>query len=213
MNWCVLAVPIAAWAARVFPAVAGDEAVARLWDAIAAACRLDRPDPVAAWEAHLTQLTRRAEALTAAAYLALRFVGPGTDLVVGLAEGHRWLGGRARTEAGLAFTPNLPTEEVLTMPRRERVEGTVTASTPLHCGGTLVEGLRLRFAAGRVVEVTADAGQEVMAGLVGTDEGSARLGEVALVPASSPIARRREDAASHVALGKAYADASPAAEG
>jgi len=215
VNWCVLSVPIPAWARQVFPGVSDDDAVSRLWEAIGVACRLDQTDPVAAWNTHLTELARRATALTNAAYAALRFVGPGTDLTVGLVQGHRWIGGSSTTESGITFTPNVPTEEVFSLPHKDRVHGTVTASKPLNYGGTLIEGLQVRFEAGRAVEVTADAGQSVMQGLIDTDEGSARLGEVALVPASSPISTAGvlfydtlfdENAASHVAIGKAYSD-------
>ncbi|MDA0334734.1 MAG: aminopeptidase [bacterium] len=196
VNWCVLSVPIPAWAHQVFPGVSEDDAMAQLWEAIGGACRLNEPDPVAA-------------------YGALHFVGPGTDLTVGLVPGHRWIGGSSTTDSGITFTPNVPTEEVFSLPHKDRVDGTVTASKPLNYGGTLIEGLKVRFVAGRAVEVTADAGQSVMQGLIDTDEGSARLGEVALVPASSPISMSGvlfydtlfdENAASHIAIGKAYSE-------
>jgi aminopeptidase len=211
VNWCVLSVPIPSWAQRIFPDA--DDAVESLWGAIANACRLNAADPVAAWDQHLEQLARRAARLTTTAYDALRFTGPGTDLRVGLVEGHRWIGGQSTTESGITFTPNVPTEEVFTTPHRERVDGTVTATKPLNYAGNLIEDFRVRFAGGRVVEVEAAAGQDVLQGLVDTDEGSARLGEVALVPASSPISQTGllfyntlfdENAASHIALGKAY---------
>ncbi len=215
VNWCVLSVPIPAWAQQVFPGVSEDAAMAQLWEAIGGACRLNDPDPVAAWNTHLAELARRGAALTDAAYGALHFVGPGTDLTVGLVPGHRWIGGSSTTDSGITFTPNVPTEEVFSLPHKDRVDGTVTASKPLNYGGTLIEGLKVRFVAGRAVEVTADAGQSVMQGLIDTDEGSARLGEVALVPASSPISTSGvlfydtlfdENAASHIAIGKAYSE-------
>ncbi|MBT6146541.1 MAG: aminopeptidase, partial [Gemmatimonadetes bacterium] len=177
VNWCVLSVPIPSWAQRIFPDA--DDAVESLWGAIANACRLNAADPVAAWDQHLEQLARRAARLTTTAYDALRFTGPGTDLRVGLVEGHRWIGGQSTTESGITFTPNVPTEEVFTTPHRERVDGTVTATKPLNYAGNLIEDFRVRFAGGRVVEVEAAAGQDVLQGLVDTDEGSARLGEVA----------------------------------
>lgn len=215
VNWCVLSVPIPAWASQVFPGQDEAAAMASLWDAISIACRLDQPDPVAAWNTHLTSLAQRAAQLTAAAYTALRFAGPGTDLTVGLVDNHRWIGGQSSTESGITFTPNVPTEEVFSLPHKDRVDGTVTASKPLNYGGNLIEGLRVRFEGGKAVEVTADAGQNVMQGLIDTDEGAARLGEVALVPASSPISTSGvlfyntlfdENAASHVAVGKAYSE-------
>lgn len=215
VNWCVLAVPIPAWARQIFPGVCDEEAVTRLWDAIGVACRLDRPDPVAAWNTHLTQLARRASQLTDAAYTSLRFAGPGTDLTVGLVRNHRWIGGQSTTESGITFTPNVPTEEVFCLPHKDRVDGMVKASKPLNYGGTLIEGLQVRFEKGRAVEVTAHAGQTIMQGLIDTDDGSARLGEVALVPASSPISTSGllfyntlfdENAASHIAVGRAYSE-------
>lgn len=215
VNWCVLSVPIPSWARQVFPDASEDEAMTQLWDAIGTACRLDQADPVAAWNAHLTRLAERAAQLTQASYSALRFAGPGTDLTVGLVHNHHWIGGQSTTDSGITFTPNVPTEEVFSLPHKDRVDGIVAASKPLNYGGTLIEGIRVRFEAGRAVEVTADAGQSVMQGLIDTDEGSARLGEVALVPASSPISTSGilfyntlfdENAASHVAVGKAYSE-------
>lgn len=215
VNWAVLAAPSPAWARQVFPGVSDDEAVQRLWATIADVCRLTQADTSAAWIAHLARLATKASELTEAAYQAIRYVGPGTDLTVGLVDRHRWIGGSSTTESGITFTPNLPTEEVFTMPHRERVNGTVSASKPLIYAGTLIEGLRLTFEQGRVVEIHADQGKNVLQGLIDTDDGSARLGEVALVPASSPISTSGilfystlydENAASHVAIGKAYSD-------
>lgn len=211
VNWCVLSVPIDSWARRIFPEV--DDPVQELWQAIGRACRLDAPDTVAAWHEHLQGLASRAARLTTNAYHGLNFVGPGTDLHVGLVDGHRWIGGQSATESGVTFTPNVPTEEVFTTPHRDRVDGVVTASKPLNYGGNLIEDFSVRFEAGRVVEIKAAAGQDVLQGLIDTDEGASRLGEVALVPASSPIAQTGtlfyntlfdENAASHIALGKAY---------
>lgn len=213
IPWTVLAVPTPAWAQKVFAGESEETAVARLWDAILTATRMDLADPVAAWREHVATLEARAARLDQRAYHALRFTGPGTDLVVGLADGHRWKGGGSVTSAGQPFVPNLPTEEVFTAPHRDRVDGTVSASLPLAYGGRLIEGIRLRFERGRVVEAHADRGQEVLDRLLDTDEGARRLGEVALVPVDSPIHRSGllffntlfdENAASHLALGRAY---------
>jgi aminopeptidase len=212
-NWCVVAAAAPAWAARMFPEVAPDERVDRLWSAIARLCRLDHPDPMAAWDAHLTGLHRRTEQLNRKRYTALRYSAPGTALTIGLPEGHLWIGGRSSSAAGIPFAPNLPTEEVFTMPHKDRVEGTVRSTKPLSYGGTLIEGFTLRFAGGRVVDVHADRGEPVLRTLLQTDPGSARLGEIALVPHNSPIAQTGllfyntlfdENAASHVAFGSAY---------
>jgi aminopeptidase len=212
-NWAVVAAAAASWAARVFPDVEASQQLAHLWDAIGRLCRLDRPDPIAAWETHLRDLAARTEQLNRKQYTALRYTGPGTDLTIGLPEGHVWVGGASLSAAGIRFAPNLPTEEVFTMPHRDRVDGVVRATKPLSYGGNLIEGFRLRFEAGRVVDVQAERGESVLRTLIAMDPGAARLGELALVPHSSPISQTGrlfyntlfdENAASHVALGSAY---------
>lgn len=212
-NWSVIAAPSQAWADVVFPGVPADLRVAELWQAIVRLCRLDRPDPIATWEDHLAALAARRDFLNARRYSALKYRGPGTDLTIGLADGHVWVSGRSTSLNGITFAPNVPTEEVFTMPHKDRVDGIVRATKPLSYGGTLIDGFTMRFEAGRVVAVTADQGQSILRQLIDTDAGSARLGEVALVPHSSPIARSGvlfyntlfdENAASHVAIGSAY---------
>jgi len=212
-NWAVVAAPAVAWAARVFPDIDASQQVARLWDAISRLCRLDQPDPIVAWETHLGELAERTECLNRKQYTALQYRAPGTNLTIGLAEGHQWVGGSSINAAGFRFAPNLPTEEVFTMPHKDRVNGTVRSTKPLSYGGTLIEGFSLRFVDGRVVEVNADRGESVLRTLVAMDAGAARLGELALVPHSSPISQTGrlfyntlfdENAASHVALGAAY---------
>jgi len=212
-NWAVIAGSAARWAAKVFPELPADRQVDELWRAIARLCRLDRPDPIAAWEAHLATLAARTEQLNRCPFSALRYRGPGTDLTIGLPPGHVWVSGRTASRAGIPFTANLPTEEVFTMPHKDRVDGVVQSTKPLSYGGTLIEGFVVTFAGGRIVNVAADKGQAVLERLVGTDAGSARLGEIALVPNSSPVSQSGvlfyntlfdENAASHVALGSAY---------
>lgn len=214
-NWTIVPFAHPGWARAVFPALPEEKAVRRLWEAIFRATRADQEDPVAAWEAHNRALHEKVAYLNAQRFHALHFQGPGTDLRVGLAEGHLWRGGAAPTQKGRLCTPNLPTEEVFTAPHRERVEGVVRASRPLALGGTLVEGLWARFEGGVAVEVGAERGEEVLLGLLSADEGARRLGEVALVPADNPIARTGlvffdtlfdENAASHIAFGQAYAE-------
>lgn len=213
MNWAVIAAPSDAWAARVFPTLGTGAAKAALWDAIASLVRLNQPNPVAAWEAHLAALAARRDFLNARRYAALRYSGPGTDLTVGLAEAHEWVSGRSVSAAGFPFAPNLPTEEVFTMPDAGRVDGVVTATKPLSHGGTLIDGFSLRFEGGRVVSASAREGEGMLQQLLATDPGASRLGEVALVPHSSPVAQSGllfyntlfdENAASHLALGSAY---------
>ncbi len=212
-NWTVVAAAGAGWAARVFPQLPREQQVPRLWDAIGALCRLDRPDPVVAWEEHLKALALRRDYLNAKRYAALKYTGPGTELTIGLPEGHLWVSGRSESRSGIAFAPNLPTEEVFTMPHADRVDGTVRSTKPLSYGGTVIENFELTFAGGRVVRVAAERGQAVLQQLVDTDAGAARLGELALVPHGSPVAQSGllfyntlfdENAASHVALGSAY---------
>jgi aminopeptidase len=197
----------------VFPGSAPAEQISQLWEAIARLCRLDQPDPVAAWERHLAALARRRDYLNAKRYSALHYKGPGTSLTIGLPDGHLWVSGRSESRSGIPFAPNLPTEEVFTMPHRDRVDGVVRSSKPLSYGGTVIENFGLTFAGGKTVTVTAERGQEVLQRLVDTDAGAGRLGELALVPHSSPVSQSGllfyntlfdENAASHVALGSAY---------
>jgi aminopeptidase len=213
INWSVVPCATPAWARAMFPDLAEADAVARLWDAIFAATRADAADPVATWAAHNSTLMRRREMLTGRRYAALRFRGPGTDLAVGLADGHAWMGGPSTARNGVTGNPNIPTEEVFTTPHAARTEGYVCASKPLAFQGTVIRDIRVRFRGGVIVEASASSGQAVLERMIGTDEGARRLGEVALVPASSPIARSGllflntlfdENAASHVALGQAY---------
>jgi aminopeptidase len=206
-NWSIVAFPTAGWAKAVF----GEPDVERLWDAVATAVRLDEPDPVAAWREHIEKLGRRATAMNESGFDSLVYRGPGTDLRVGLLPDSLW---RAALDYsnGIAHVANMPTEEVFTAPDARRVDGTVRATYPLQIQGTIVRGLEVRFEAGRAVEVRADEGEELMRTHVATDDGAARLGEVALVDADSRVGRTGitfydtlfdENAASHIALGMA----------
>ena len=212
-NWAVIAAAGAGWASRVFPDRRPEEQIAGLWDEINRLCRLDRPDPVAAWRAHLEGLAARADHLNRKHYAGLRYSGPGTELTIGLPSAHVWVSGHTVSRSGIRFTANLPTEEVFTMPHKDLVDGTVRSSKPLSYGGTLIENFSLRFSEGRVVDVKAERGETVLRQLVGTDAGAGRLGEIALVPHSSPVSQAGrlfyntlfdENAATHVALGAAY---------
>ncbi len=213
INWTIVASATPAWAAAMFPNDPPDIAVAKLWNAIFATSRIDGDDPVSAWRAHDAGLQKRAAYLNEKRYTTLEYRGPGTDFRLGLADDHLWLGGGTTAGNGLYCIPNMPTEEVFTTPHKDRADGTVTASKPLSHQGTLIEGIQVRFERGRIVEARATKGQEVLEKLIDTDEGARRLGEVALVPHSSPIARSGllflntlfdENAASHIALGQAY---------
>ncbi len=213
INWTIVPYATSAWARLVFPDVSEDKAVDRLWDAIFAATRVDTPHPVSAWQEHEAELERRVRYLNEKNYAALQFRGPGTDLRVQLATGHRWLGGGTVAGNGIPCLPNMPTEEVFTTPHRDGTTGSVTSTKPLSYQGTLIRDIRVRFEAGRIVQATASAGEEVLHKMIETDAGARQLGEVALVPHSSPIAKSGllfwntlfdENAASHIALGQAY---------
>jgi aminopeptidase len=213
INWTIVASATPAWAAAMFPKDAPDVALAKLWDAIFETTRINGDDPVAAWKAHDAGLQKRAARLNEKRYSALQYRGPGTNFRLGLADDHLWLGGGTTAENGLYCIPNMPTEEVFTTPHKDRADGIVTATKPLSHQGTMIEGIQVRFEKGRIVEIRASRGQEVLQRLVDTDDGSRRLGEVALVPHSSPIAASGmlflntlfdENAASHIALGHAY---------
>ena len=213
INWTIVASATPAWAKAMFPDDRPEVALAKLWDAIFKTSRVDREDPVAAWKEHDAGLHRRAASLNQKRYSALHYRGPGTDFRLGLADDHLWMGGGTTAGNGLYCIPNLPTEEVFTTPHKDRAEGTITATKPLSHQGTMIEGIQVRFEAGRIVEARATRGQEVLQKLIDTDDGARRLGEVALVPHSSPIAHSGmiffntlfdENAASHIALGQAY---------
>ncbi len=212
-NWTIVSYATPAWARAMFPGDAEDVAVEKLWNAIFAASRIDTPDPVAAWASHNSNLHARKDALNAKRFSALRFRGPGTDLTVGLADDHEWCGGSATSRSGLVCNANIPTEEVFTTPHKDRVNGVVRSTKPLSYQGTLIEDISVRFEAGRIVEANASKGADVLRKVLETDEGAARLGEVALVPHSSPISASGllfyntlydENASSHIALGQAY---------
>lgn len=214
INWTIVSAATPAWAKAVFPGLPEDEAVARLWDAIFAASRADGADPIAGWADHNAALAARTAIMNEKRFAALRFKGPGTNLEVGLCDGHRWAGGAGKSENGITYNANIPTEEIFTTPHRERVNGHVTATKPLSYQGTLIEDIAVTFEAGRIVEAHASSGLNVLQKVLEIDEGSCRLGEVALVPDASPISRSGllfyntlydENAASHIALGQAYA--------
>jgi aminopeptidase len=212
-NWNIIAYPSASWAKQVFPEDAEHVAVAKLADAIFAASRVDREDPVSAWEQHNAALRGRTEWLNAQRFSALQYSGPGTDLTVGLADGHEWEGGASTARNGITCNPNIPTEEVFTTPHCRRVSGHVVSSKPLSYQGTLIDNIAVRFEEGRIIDAKASRGEEVLKKVLDTDEGARRLGEVALVPHSSPISKSGllffntlfdENAASHIALGQCY---------
>ena len=213
INWNIVSYPNPSWAKLVFPNDPEEVAVEKLANAIFAASRVDVADPVAAWKEHNANLARRSAWLNGERFAALHFTGPGTDLTVGLADGHLWCGGASEAKNGVTCNPNIPTEEVFTTPHALRVEGHVSSTKPLSHQGTLIDNIQVRFEGGRIVEAKASRGEEVLNKVLDTDEGARRLGEVALVPHSSPISASGvlfyntlfdENASCHIALGQCY---------
>jgi aminopeptidase len=219
-NWCVVAAPNEGWATQVF----GEPDVERLWEAVAYCMRMDEDDPVAAWLGHVRKLEGRVQALEGRRFTALHFEGPGTDLTVGLLPESRWKGVESVTSEGLTYVANMPTEEVFTTPDARATEGVVRSTRPLELYGQVVEGLVVRFEGGRIVQVEADSGADVVRAQLATDERAPYLGEVALVDGDSRIGHTGitfvetlfdENATCHIAYGGGYAEAlsDPNAEG
>ncbi|MCL2360465.1 MAG: aminopeptidase [Defluviitaleaceae bacterium] len=214
LRWSICAVPSPAWAKKVFPGLSEAEAVEKLWGHILKGARADGNNPIADWENHKNNFTKRTEYLNKKAFSALRITtGIGTDITLGLVNNHVWVGGGETSKDGVPFFPNLPTEEIFTMPDRNKADGRVVASMPLSYQGNLIDGFEMTFKNGRVESYSAKSGQENLASIMEMDEGARRLGEVALVANSSPIGQMNtlfyntlfdENAAAHFALGKAY---------
>ncbi len=212
-NWCIISAATPSHARNMFPALSEEVAMQKLWDAIFKCTRADLPDPIAAWDTHNKALHSRVKLLNDKRYAALKYTGPGTDFTLGLVDNHVWAGGASMARNGIVCNPNIPTEEVFTMPHRERVDGVVRSTKPLSYQGSMIEGISVRFEKGRIVEGNATKGGDVFKKMISTDDGAARLGEVALVPHSSPISASGlvfnetlydENAACHIAVGQAY---------
>jgi aminopeptidase len=213
INWNIVSYPNPSWAKLVFPDDPEAIAVAKLAKAIFAASRVDVADPIAAWAEHNANLHKRSAWMNGQRFSALHFQGPGTDLTIGLADGHEWHGGASVAKNGVTCNPNIPTEEVFTTPHALRVNGHVSSTKPLSHQGTLIDDIQVRFQDGRIVEAKASRGEAVLDKVLDTDEGARRLGEVALVPHSSPISASGilfyntlfdENASCHIALGQCY---------
>ncbi|OEK72575.1 aminopeptidase [Staphylococcus saprophyticus] len=211
--WCVAAFPSKAWAQRVYPDLTETEAYSKFIDEVLDIVRVDGNDSVENWKNHVENLSIHARKLQDENYKALHYISEGTDLVIGLPEGHIWEDATSYTSEGQAFVANIPTEEVFTAPHRLNVNGHVTNKLPLSHNGNIIDGFTLTFKDGEVVDFKADQGEDVLRDLLNTDEGARRLGEVALVPDDSPISNRNtifyntlfdENASCHIALGSAY---------
>ena len=211
-NWTVIGVPNVGWAEQMF----GEPDLDRLWETVEFTVRLDEDDPVAAWRAHVARIGKRAKTLDELEVDSIHFNGPGTDLRVGLLPQSRWQGCESVTASGLPYVANMPTEEVFTTPDLRRTEGFVRSTRPLALYGRIVNGLEVRFEAGRIVDVKADEGADVVRGQLDTDDTAAYLGEIALVDGTSRIGQTGltfydtlfdENTTCHVAYGGAYAEA------
>ena len=214
VQWCVVAIPTPAWASSVFPGLDEDEAQEKLWSAIFDVCRVTGGDPVSAWKEHVAKTSACRDKLNELQLESIHMTSAnGTDLTVGLAEGHTWEGACSKAENGAVFIANVPTEEVFTAPHRERVNGVVKGTKPYVYNGQLIEGFSVAFKDGVVVDYSAEKNAELLGQLLDSDEGARRIGEIALVPASSPINRSGllfyntlfdENAACHIAFGAGY---------
>ena len=214
VSWSIVAVPSQAWADKVFPEVAEEKRVDTLWEAIFKAVRVDVEEPVEAWKKHDDTLHEKVDYLNKKHYQKLHYTAPGTDLTIELPEKHLWCGAGSINEQGHEFMANMPTEEVFTVPLKTGVNGTVASTKPLSYGGNIIDNFSVTFKEGRITEVKAEQGEEILKQLVDTDEGSHYLGEVALVPFNSPISQSNvlffntlfdENASNHLAIGSSYA--------
>jgi aminopeptidase len=213
MNFAIAAGPVTGWSEKVFPDIPAEGRNAMAWDMIFNICRVKEPDPILAWKDHITQLAARCEYMNNKQFSAMKLTAPGTDLSIGLPKRHIWGSARMACENGIEYTANIPTEEIFTMPHKDKTEGFVTTTKPRSIGGGLIEDIVFTFSEGKLIKATAKKGEERLHKLLETDEGILRLGEVALVPHSSPISQTGrlfysilidENAANHIALGRAY---------
>lgn len=214
--WCIVSAAAPAWAKKVFPDAGEPEAMERLWEAIFRAVRADQPDPVAGWENHKCSFERKKALLNAKQFVRMRYTNSiGTDITIGLPENHEWAGGGAETVEGRYFFPNMPTEEIFCSPHKDRVDGTVHSAMPLNYQGNIIDDFSITFRDGRVTDFSAGKGYDTLRELIGTDEGSHRLGELALIPKTSPISEMGiifyntlydENASCHFAIGRGFAE-------
>ena len=213
-SWCVCSVPSKAWSKLVFPELSEEEAVARMWEEILACCRVDGGDAIRNWQDHIDELKKHVDILNDYNFKTLRYRNlAGTDVTVDLPEGHYWEGGSEKDATGVIFSPNMPTEEVFTLPDRNSMNGTIVSTKPLSHNGTVIEGIVFKVENGKIVEAHADKGEDILKDAISVDEGASYFGEVALVPYDSPISNSGvlffntlfdENASCHFAFGEAY---------
>ncbi len=213
INWNIISWPGKAWAKRVFPNLEENDAINKLGDAIFHASRVSTDDPILEWDNHNKNLRKKTDWLNSMNFKSLHYTGPGTSLEVGLADGHEWMGGASEAQNGIICNPNIPSEEVFTTPHAFKVNGSVCSTKPLSYQGTLIDNISVEFKEGKIINAKASKGENVLLKVLDSDDGSRRLGEVALVPNSSPISQLDitffntlfdENAASHIALGQCY---------
>ncbi|GIO25408.1 aminopeptidase [Ornithinibacillus bavariensis] len=214
LKWTVAAAAGEAWAKHVFPNLkTSEEQVDALWDQIFKTCRIYHEDPIAIWDQHKETLKEKASKLNEYQFDALHYTAPGTDLILGLPKNHIWASAESYDPNGVEFIANMPTEEVFTAPDTHRMEGVVRSTKPLSYAGTLIEGIEVHFKDGKIIDISADKGDEAIKKLVQDNEGATGLGEVALVPDPSPISQSGitffetlfdENASNHLAIGAAY---------
>lgn len=213
VRWCVLSIPTLEWTAKIFPNLEENQRMQALWDTIFKVTRITENDPVEAWKTHVTNLEKRVQFLNDSRFTKLYFKGNGTDCTIDLPKNHLWAGGSSKSEDGLLFLPNIPTEEVFTLPSKTGVNGIVCSTKPLNYSGNIIDEFTLTFKEGRIIDFSAKEGYETLKNLIETDEGSHYLGEVALVPHHSPISDTNlifyntlfdENASCHLAIGAAY---------
>lgn len=213
MNWSVITAPVNGWVDKVFPNLPPGERKDKFWDTIFEICRINQEDPVSAWQNHVKQLAERSDYLNKKNYVSLKFTGGGTDLTIGLPKRHVWQSGSMISKNGITFTANIPTEEVFTIPHKDKTEGVVKGTKPIYFSGSLIEDFKLTFSKGKIVEAAARKGEDLLHKLIETDEGASYLGEIALVAHSSPISQSGllfynilidENASNHIALGRGY---------
>ncbi|MFX0000035.1 MAG: aminopeptidase [Candidatus Hermodarchaeota archaeon] len=212
VNWTAITAPVSGWTEKVFSDVPQEHQKSKFWDNIFEICRVKNGDPIANWEDHIKHLTTRSKYLNQKQYVSLKLIAPGTDLTIGLPKGYFWGTAKFRTQSGIDFIGNIPTEEIFTTPHKDMTEGIVTSTKPRHTD-VIIDGVSLTFSKGRVIEATAKKGEELLHKILETDEGARRLGEIAFVPHSSPISQSGllyyntlidENASSHIAIGRGF---------
>ncbi|MFW9972934.1 MAG: aminopeptidase [Candidatus Odinarchaeota archaeon] len=213
MNWAIVTAPVEGWTDKIFPGIPPDKRKDKFWDTIFDICRVKHKDPVTAWKQHVNNLAARSSYLNQKEYTSLKFTAPSTDLTIGLPNGHIWHSGSMTSQNGITFTANIPTEEVFTIPHKDKTEGVVKGTKPIYFTGSLIEDFKLTFAKGKIVDAVARKGEDLLHSLIETDEGASYLGEIALIPHSSPISQSGllfynilidENASNHIAFGQGY---------